>query len=249
MGGSIALLLLYAAGLITTAATTDDAALAELTEVELQALQTAAATADPTALASLAAVRHADALHRAAHSPSVQEPTLALLRSSVRLAPRNPAYWNDLGVFEMRRGMHAKAAQRFQRALALSSPTPADATGATVADVGANAGADTSSSSSSSSSSSPGITHEKVAAAAAANLQRLRAVYWDEAALEKSLLHDHDRVEIEHSISNLTRVHVDDLAKPEYQVRSSCDAHAAPPPALLCAGSPRRPKQPRCVAL
>lgn len=134
---------------------------------------------DAGAVARLAAARHASALHRIGHSPRVQEPTLALLRSAARLVPASAAYWNDLGVFELRRGMHKKAQQRFQRALRAADP--------------------------------PGH------AEARANLARLHAVYWDDGALPKTLLHDHDRVEIEHGLTNLTRVHVDDLTKPSFQ--------------------------------
>jgi tetratricopeptide (TPR) repeat protein len=130
------------------------------------------------AVLRLAAARHASALARISHSPRVQEPTLALLRSAARLVPASAAYWNDLGVFELRRGMHKKAQQRFQRALRADPPGHAEAR---------------------------------------ANLARLHAVYWDDGALPKTLLHDHDRVEIEHGLTNLTRVHVDDLAKPSFQ--------------------------------
>jgi hypothetical protein len=186
----VTLLLLCAA-----AAAVDSSSKREPAKADEAALETAAATGNPAALTALAASRHADALRRAAHSPNEQEPTLALLRSAVRLTPMTPAYWNDLGVFEMRCGLHAKSVQRFRRAIGLEAPAEYGDDGvATLFE-------------------DQQVTHAEAVAAARVNLERLRAVYWDDAALEKALLHDHDRVQIEHGLTNLTRVRVDDLTK------------------------------------
>ena len=69
-------------------------------------------------LAPLAAARHARALEVGKNT----DPSLALLRSAVRMKPDVADYWNDLGVLELHGGAHTKAVSRFRRALRGADP-------------------------------------------------------------------------------------------------------------------------------